>query len=330
MKKIVFYLAKLCDGLAKGLFASIIIGLLIEQLFLTINLENIAYAGKIAQYGMGSAIGIAIAKVFKLKNISTITSAIVGLIGSGTISNATLIIGDPLTTTITCACVLPIINKLENNRTLDILTIPLLAIVLSQFFYSLAIPISDFVFYLGQHLNNAVNDVPIISSALVSLMIACAISGPISSAALSIVLGLNGQIAFAALCATSAQMSGFFIMSIKDNGLKNSLIILFGSSKLLLKNIIYNPLIFIPPLFASIITGVLGVLLTNLVSVKEAAGMGNLGFVGQVLTLETNGYSSKNILLLLMFCFIIPLMITYPLYVIMKKQNLIKDFDLKV
>ncbi len=328
MKTIVNYLSQLFDGLAKGLFVSLIVGLIVEQLAYAFDLTDLAFAGKIAQYSMGAAVGVAIAKIFNYQKVTTATAAVVGFIGSGAITASGIGVGDPLTTAITCAVVLPIINKLERNKIFDIITIPLIAIILSYFVFKYSQPISSFVFDIGQTINNSVDNSPIISTSLIAALISVAISGPISSAALSIVLGLNGKIAFAALCATSAQMSGFFTMTLKANGFKNSLLILLGSSKLLLKNIVKKPLVFIPPLIASIITAILGVLLTDLVSVKEAGGMGNLGFVGQLLTLDANGYTTQNIILLVIFCFIIPVAITYPIYLLFKKRGIISDSDL--
>ncbi|MFA6646981.1 MAG: PTS sugar transporter subunit IIC, partial [Sphaerochaetaceae bacterium] len=60
-KKISTYIVKILNGMAQGLFASLIIGLIIKQFGLYLNAAIVIQLGQIAQYMMGPAIGVGVA-----------------------------------------------------------------------------------------------------------------------------------------------------------------------------------------------------------------------------------------------------------------------------
>ena len=58
---------------------------------------------------------------------------------------------------------------------------------------------------------------PFFMSIVVAVLMGMALTAPISSAAIGVMLGLNGLAAGAALAGCCAQMIGFAVMSMDDN-----------------------------------------------------------------------------------------------------------------
>ncbi|MGL5021491.1 MAG: PTS sugar transporter subunit IIC [Mycoplasmatales bacterium] len=318
------------DAMGKGLFASLIIGIIFTELGKTLSLEFLVDLGVIAKFFMGPCIAISIAKKLNYQQMTTSVSVIVGAIGAGSIVDSKLVVGDPLLCLLVTSIVLYISNKIEKKRVFDIFLIPIISIVLAMFFYNLLFPISKIMFDISMFINDSITYFPIISAIFISLIFAVAISGPFSSAALAIILSINGQVAFVALCATSAQMVGFFIMGLKDNGFINSLLVLFGSSKLHLKNIVNNKFIFIPPLITSVIIGVISTFFGGVNSTMEAAGLGTCALVGQILTIKNNVGNENIYFIIIILNFILPCIICYSIYYFFRSKKLIKKGDLKL
>ncbi|MGL5914765.1 MAG: PTS sugar transporter subunit IIC, partial [Culicoidibacterales bacterium] len=75
------YMMKVLDGMAKGLFASLIIGLIIKQLGVLFDSEALITIGTVAQYLMGPAIGAGVASALgapPLVLYATIVTAAIG------------------------------------------------------------------------------------------------------------------------------------------------------------------------------------------------------------------------------------------------------------
>lgn len=325
MKK---YIATVLDGMAKGLFASLIVGTVIYEFGDMLNSDFLMNAGMYAKYLMGPAIAVGIAKKLEVKQMTMAAAVIVGALCAGTITSAGITIGDPLTALIGSVILIELLNRIEKGNTFDVFIIPSLAIIGGALLFILLSPITLIMNEVSLFINSSVQMYPIIASIAIATMFALFISGPLSSAALAIILGIEGTAAFIAVVSTSSQMSGFFIMSIKDNGIINSLLVLFGSSKLHLKNITLNKFIIVPPLVASVICGLIVGYTSEIISVTSAAGMGNCALIGPLLTIEANAYSIQSIVYVVAFCFIVPMVISFILYIILQKLEMIKDGDL--
>jgi len=93
-------------------------------------------------------------------------------------------------------------------------------------------------------------------------------------------------------------------------------------------HIIKNPMIWIPPIVSSAILGVLSTTIFNLSSNSIASGMGTSGLVGQIATFSVNGMSYLPTMIILHF--LLPAIITFIVYKILKKKGYIKPGDLKI
>ena len=94
------YLVKVTNGMALGLFSSLLIGLIIKQIGTLIGNDILINFGNIAQKLMGPAIGAAVAYSVKAPALGIFSSVVVGAIGAGSITfdGATAIIntGEPV------------------------------------------------------------------------------------------------------------------------------------------------------------------------------------------------------------------------------------------
>ena len=125
---------------------------------------------------------------------------------------------------------------------------------------------------------------PFIMGILVSVIVGMALTLPISSAAICAALGLTGLAGGAALAGCCAQMVGFAVMSINENGINGLISQGLGTSMLQMGNIVRNPRIWLPPIIVSAITGPLATCLFHLEMNGPAisSGMGTCGLVGQI------------------------------------------------
>ncbi|MGL4973026.1 MAG: PTS sugar transporter subunit IIC, partial [Culicoidibacterales bacterium] len=79
------YITKVLDGMAKGLFASLIIGLIIKQIGILIDVQALVTIGTIAQYLMGPAIGAGVASALGASPLVLYATLVAAAIGAETI-----------------------------------------------------------------------------------------------------------------------------------------------------------------------------------------------------------------------------------------------------
>ena len=161
-----------------------------------------------------------------------------------------------------------------------------------------------------------------------------ALTLPISSAAICMMLGLSGLAGGAATVGCCCQMVGFAVMSFKENGFGGLAAQGLGTSMLQMGNIIRNWKIWIPPTLASAVLGPVATIIFKMENSPIGSGMGTCGLVGQIATvgtMEEIGRGGTNLYLtILLLHIILPAVLTLLFAHIMRKKNLIKDGDLKL
>lgn len=167
--------------------------------------------------------------------------------------------------------------------------------------------------------------------ALVSLIVGLALTLPISSAAICMMLSLSGLAGGAATVGCCCQMVGFAVISFKDNGLQGFLAQGLGTSMLQMPNIVKNPKIWLPPTLASIILGPLSTVVFKMENTPLGSGMGTSGLVGQISTFEAmGGFSSDVFIKIILLQVLLPALVSYVIYRLMRAKGLIKDGDMKL
>lgn len=175
---------------------------------------------------------------------------------------------------------------------------------------------------------------PILMGSLVSVLVGIALTLPISSAAICIMLELSGIAGGAATVGCCCQMIGFAVMSYKENGLSGLFAQGIGTSMLQMPNIIKNWKIWIPPTLASAIIGPLSTTIFKMENIPIGSGIGTCGFVGQFATITAMTTADRGGFMMwcgiLLLHFVLPAIITLIIANFMRKKDLIKDGDLKL
>lgn len=327
------YFIKVLNAMAQGLFASLIIGLIISQIGVYTKLEILVNAGKIAQFLMGPAIGAAVALSVKASPLAILASIVSGALGAGTITQSsgvfTLAIGDPASALIAALVGAEISKLIQGKTKLDILLVPAIVILSASLVSSLIGPyVSLAMKNLGGFINMLTNLHPIPMGILLSVSMGIILTLPISSAAIAISLGLSGIAAGASVVGCSCHMIGFAVMSYRQNGIGGFIAQGLGTSMLQIGNIIRNPWIILPPVLASAILGPISSFVFKMENTKIGAGMGTSGLVGQIGAVNAMG--ENKLILIAVMHIVLPAILSYMFYFILSKLGRIKESDLKL
>ena len=337
------------SGMATGLFATLIIGTIIQQIgiFIPGVVGDYLYMiGKVAAVITGAGIGASVASKLNASPLVVISSAVSGMVGafaSKIIAGAVLTdgvmafsgVGEPLGAYI-AAMVCIYIGRLISGRTkVDILITPFCCIVGgSTVGLFIGPPISSFMNWLGSIINWGTEQAPFLMGIIVSVVMGMVLTLPISSAALGIILGLNGIAAGAATVGCCANMIGFAVASYKENGINGLLAQGLGTSMLQVSNIVKKPLIWLPAILSSAILGPISTMLFKMTNNATGSGMGTAGLVGQINAYQTmvaEGVEPGFVLFeILLMHFVLPAVLAYGISEAMRKAKLIKYGDMKL
>jgi len=327
------YLTKTLNGMALGLFSSLIIGLILKQIGDLLGFGDVILFGKIAQYMMGPAIGAGVAYSLGAPPLVIFASLITGAIGAGTVNIvdgvASLRIGDPVGAFVASLIAAEIGRLISGKTSIDIVLIPAIVILVGGFVGVFIAPIlSSIMSSLGSFINKATELKPIPMGIIVSVTMGIMLTLPISSAALSIALGLNGLAAGAALVGCCCQMVGFAVASYRENKVGGLISQGIGTSMLQVPNLIKNPFIWLPPIITSAILGPLSTTVFHMKTNSIGAGMGTSGLVGQISTIAIMGKSAMMSIIILHF--VLPAAITLIISEFMRNNGYIREGDMKL
>lgn len=328
------YSINVLNYMAQGLFASLIIGLILKQIGEKAGIPMLVLFGTAAQLFMGPAIGAAVAYGVKAPTLAVFSSIITGALGAQTIFLTTagtygIRIGEPAGALVAALIGAEAGKFIKGKTKLDIILVPATTIIVGGLTSGFISPfISSLMAGLGQMINYATELQPIPMGILVSTAMGMILTAPISSAAIAISLKLDGLAAGAAAVGCSAQMIGFAVASYRENKLGGLIAQGLGTSMLQVPNIIKNPLIWIPPTVASAFLGPFASAVFKMKNTPVGAGMGTSGLVGQFATIDAMGMSSLPLIILLHF--IAPAVITLIIAEYMRKKNWIKFGDMKL
>ncbi|ACZ10431.1 Predicted membrane protein, putative toxin regulator [Sebaldella termitidis] len=326
-------LVKILNGMALGLMASLVTGVILKQIGTYLNIQELIMFGQVAQYMMGPAIGAGVALSLEAPPLGVFASVVCGMLGAGTIkyggSSYILASGEPVGS-LAASVAGALASKAVFGKTkCDIIVVPGITIIAGGVISIFASPyISRFMMLIGNIINKSTNLNPLPMGILVALIMGIIITSPISSAAVAISLGLSGLSAGAATIGCACHMVGFAVAGYKDNGFNGLISHGLGTSKLQMANSIKNPLILVPPMAASVILGGVGAAIFKMENNKIGAGMGTSGLVGQFTTFEVMG--EKSLIPMLLLHFIFPAVIALLVSGIMRKTGLIKQGDMKI
>jgi uncharacterized membrane protein len=325
------YFQDALSAMALGLFASLLIGLIIktlgEQTALLVG-ENTVSAflvetGIIAMGLMGAGVGVAVAWGLKAPPLVLFASAITGMMGAQ--------LGGPAGAFLAAAFGAELGKLVSKETKVDILVTPAITLIAGMISATVFGPVVDALMTgLGQIIMNATEMRPFIMGIIVAVVVGLALTAPISSAALCIMLGLGGLAAGAATVGCCAQMIGFAVISFKDNGVGGLVAQGIGTSMLQISNIIKNPWILLPPTLAGAILGPVATVVFQTTNIPIGAGMGTSGLVGQIGTFTSMGFTWSVLGIVLFLHIALPAMLALVVDKGLRKLGKVNPGDYKL
>ncbi len=325
------YFQDALSAMALGLFASLLVGLILKTLGEQTGLlfgENAISAfftdtGQKAMDWMGAAVGVAVAWGLQAPPLVLFTGAVTGLMGAQ--------LGGPAGAFLAVAIGTELGKIVSKETKIDIIVTPAVSLLAGAVSALLAGPLVDRLMTgLGKIIMTATEWQPFIFGIVISVIVGLALTAPISSAALCIMFDLSGLAAGAATVGCCAQMVGFAAISIKENGIAGVVAQGIGTSMLQISNIIKNPWILVPPTLASAVIGPMATVLFKMTNIPAGAGMGTSGLVGQIGTFSAMGFTLPVLLKVILLHIVLPAALSIIFDRLLKKAGRIKVGDYKL
>lgn len=336
------------SGMATGLFATLIIGTIIQQVGSLIGGsigDTVFIIGKMAAAVTGAGIGCGVAYRFKEPPLVVLSAAVAGMVGAfaSKITAGTVFVdgvvhlagpGEPLGAFLAAYIAIEAGHLVSGKTKVDILVTPFCGILAgSAVGLILGPPISAFMVWIGSLINWGTEQQPLLMGIIVSVLMGIILTLPISSAALGIILDLNGLAAGAAVVGCCCNMVGFAVASFRENKIGGLLAQGLGTSMLQIGNIMRKPVIWLPAIIASAILGPVSTVVLGMTCNATGSGMGSAGLVGQIMTFQTMTATLPPALVLvqiMLMHFVLPAVIAFAVSEIMRKKGIIKDGDMKL
>ena len=319
-------LMKTTNGMAIGLFGTLIIGTVIALFAKIPGLGHIADWAKIIQGLMGAGIGLGVGLALKRDGITIVTLMAAGFVGNYAwewlafkeiISNGVSLgmggevgvqftvnsIGDPLSCYISVMLASIALKYIMVKKTpVDLILIPLMGLFIAV---SYSFVLAEWVHYVTIAIQFVIKasfsihpSLSIFMCIIVSTLMGMALTAPISSVAICVAINIGSvpMAAAAALIGCCTQMVGFAVHTARDNKWGSIVAVGIGTSMLQFKNILKKPLIWVPTIAVSAVLGPIAMLfpydkLTSSTGLSVGAGMGTCGLVGPLNFFDAFNYN---------------------------------------
>lgn len=336
------------SGMAHGLFATLVVGTIIQQVGTLIGGSTgdmIFVVGKVAAALTGAGIGVGTAAKLggsPLVVLSSATAGMVGAFASKLLAGAVLVDGamvfsgpgEPLGAFIAAYIAIEIGLLVSGKTKVDILVTPTAAISAGSVAgFLVGPPISEFMTGLGALINWGTEQQPFLMGIVVSVLMGMILTLPISSAALGVILDLSGLAAGAATVGCCCNMVGFAVAGFRENRVGGLISQGIGTSMLQVPNIVRKPIIWLPAILSSAILGPVGTVIFHMTNNATGSGMGTSGLVGPLMTWQVMGASEPALIVLgkiLLMQLILPAAVTLAISEFMRKRNWIGFGDMKL
>lgn len=345
------------SGMAQGLFVTLIAGTILAQIAGWIGNNYIGntllYIANIAKFLMGAGIGVGIAHALGKNKLLIFSAAVAGMIGSFAgnlmpgietpLQGISVLItkglpGNPIGAYVVVMLVVEIVGLYAGKTKLDILIVPLGALVLSLIGVFVAYPFIWLVNQLGDLIAISTNAAPFVMGIIIAVIMGILLTMPTSSAAIwvavssSVAAGNEDAILLAGGAATvgcACHMIGFAVASFRENKWGGLIAQGLGTSMLQIPNIMKKPVIMLPMIISSAICGPLATCVFGLKCGAAGGGMGTSGLVGVFGLFDaTSGVLGVIGIILLMF--VLPAILNFVISELFRKKGWIKFGDMKL
>ena len=320
-------------AMAQGLFASLLIGTIFGTIGDLTGIEAIGEIGGFAKAVSGPAMAVAIGYALQAPPLVLFSLAAVGQA-----ANAAGGAGGPLAVLIIAIVAAELGKAVSKETRVDILVTPGVTVGVGCALAMLVAPlIGAAASSIGGLIMWATELQPFLMGIIVSVVVGIALTLPISSAAICAALSLTGLAGGAALAGCCAQMVGFAVASYRENGAGGLVSQGLGTSMLQMGNIMRKPVVWLPAIIASAVTGPVATCIFKMQQngAAIASGMGTCGLVGPI-GLYT-GWVADGItpgafewLGMLLVCIVLPALISWVVSEAMRRAGIIQEGDLKL
>lgn len=333
-------------AMAQGLFASLLIGTILNTIGTQLGLDWLVSIGGYASAMSGPAMAIAIGYALQAPPLVLFSLATVGYaanaLGSTTLTGKPGA-GGPLAVLFIAILAAELGKVVSKETKVDILVTPLVTILAGVgLSAALAPAIGTAATAVGEVIMWATDLQPFLMGMVVSVVIGVALTLPISSAAICAAFGLTGLAGGAAVAGCCANMVGFAVLSFRENRWGGLVSQGIGTSMLQMGNIVKNPRIWIPAIATSAITGPIATCVFKLQmnGAPISSGMGTCGLVGQIgvytgwvndvaAGLKTS-ITAFDWVGLILISFVLPAVLCWALGIVCRRVGWIKEGDLKL
>ena len=351
------------SGMAQGLFVTLIAGTILAQVAGWINLIGegnyvgtaLTYVANIAKALMGAGIGVGIAHALGKHKLLVFSAAVAGMVGAFADklivgAGAPMVAltagtpGNPIGAYVVTLFVVEIVGLYAGKTKLDILLVPLGALLLALAGVYVAYPFIWLINQLGVLIAIATEATPFLMGIIIAVVMGVLLTMPTSSAAIwvavasPIITGFaSGTISQAnydaillaggaATVGCACHMVGFAVASYRENGVGGLIAQGIGTSMLQIPNVMKKPMIMLPMVVSSAICGPLATCLFTLKCGASGGGMGTSGLVGIFdLFAYTDGWWGSLGIILLML--VLPALLNWLFSEFMRKKGWIQTGD---
>jgi uncharacterized membrane protein len=352
-------------GMAQGLFVTLIAGTILAQIASLIGDNYVGntllYIANIAKILMGAGIGVGIAYALGKNKLLTFSAAVAGMIGAWadqlvvggagftfiTTKMGAALPGNPIGAYVVTMLVIELVELYSGKTKLDIIIIPLGALLISFAGIFVAYPFIWLVNQLGLLIALATEATPFIMGVLIAVIMGVLLTMPTSSAAIWVAVAspiitgyAKGEISFeiydamllaggAATVGCACHMVGFAVSSYRENGFGGLIAQGVGTSMLQIPNIMKKPILMLPMIISSAICGPLATCVFALKCGTSGGGMGTSGLVG-VIDLLNYTSGALGIVGIFLLMIILPAVLNIVISEFMRKKGMIKFGDMKL
>lgn len=331
------YFVDAMGSMAMGLFASLLMGTILDTIATYTGWGILAEAATYASGATGIILGVAIANSLKAPLLVLYSAGVVGMAGYSMGSTFSIGGEDKLLTAGPAGALFAVIiaveiGKLVSKETnIDILVTPSVTILSGVLVCKLICPAVSYVmYYIGWLINSATEMQPVVMGILISVVVGVALTLPISSAAICAMIGISGLAGGAATVGCCAQMVGFAVISFRENRVGGLVAQGLGTSMLQMGNLTKNPRLWIPPTLTAAILGPFSTTVFQLKNTGVAAGMGTCGLVGPLGVISATENSVSKWVGIVLLLFVAPAVLSFLFGELLRRIGWIKKNDLKL
>lgn len=343
-------LMRTTNGMAIGLFGTLIIGTILDLFGMIPNLEAVKVWSTAVKSLMGAGIGLGVALSLKRQGVTVVAITAAGFLGNfaliwvgseqfGLAQWSVASFSDPLSCYVSAMIAAIALKYILRRKTpVDLILIPLVALVAA---ISYSVLLGEWVHYItlliGKLIEVSFAAVAPLMCIIVSALMGMALTAPISSVAICVAINIGNVplAAASALIGCCTQMLGFAVHTAKDNKWGAVLAVGLGTSMLQFKNILKKPVIWLPTIIISAILGPFALLFpmdsvaaSSQAGLSVGAGMGTSGLVGPINFLAALGFDSwLTWTLILCVCVAAPILLTFLADLLLRKAGVLKEGD---